>query len=84
MKVCENSAWDKLRADYLYCYEQALVVAGEIVFLKRPVMNIAVNKIDIWRVRYHYSRDCVTIVPFHKDFSPSDEQLELRKLAHES
>ena len=23
------------------------------------------------------------IVPFHKDFSPSDEQLEHRKLAHE-
>ena len=23
------------------------------------------------------------IVPFHKDFSPSREQLELRKLAHE-
>ena len=23
------------------------------------------------------------IVPFHKDFSPSGEQLELRKLAHE-
>ena len=22
-------------------------------------------------------------VPFHKDFSPSGEQLELRKLAHE-
>ena len=25
----------------------------------------------------------VSIVPFHKDFSPSGEQLEHRKLAHE-
>ena len=25
----------------------------------------------------------VPIVPFHKDFSPSGEQLEHRKLAHE-
>ena len=30
--------------------------------LTRPVVNIAVNKIDIWRVRYHFSRDRVTIV----------------------
>ena len=26
---------------------------------------------------------CVSIVPFHKDFSPSGEQLEHRKLAHD-
>ena len=32
------------------------------IFLTRPAMNIAVNKIDIYWVRYHYSRDCVTIV----------------------
>ena len=25
----------------------------------------------------------IAIVPFHKDFSPSGEQLDLRKLAHE-
>ena len=30
----------------------------------------------------HYT-ECVPIVPFHKDFSPSGEQLELRELAHE-
>ena len=27
--------------------------------------------------------DELRIVPFHKDFSPSGEQLELRKLGHE-
>ena len=31
-------------------------------FLTWTVMNIAVNKIDIWRVRYHFSRDDVTVV----------------------
>ena len=33
-----------------------------IMLLTRPVVNIAVNKIDILRVRYHFSRDRVTIV----------------------
>ena len=31
-------------------------------YLTRPTVNISVNKIDIWRVRYHYSRDRATIV----------------------
>ena len=31
-------------------------------FLTWPAVNIAVNKIDIWRVRYHFSHDRVTIV----------------------
>ena len=31
-------------------------------FLTRPPVNIAVDKIDLQRVRYHYSRDRVTIV----------------------
>ena len=30
--------------------------------LTRPAVNITVNKIDIYRVRYHYSRDRITIV----------------------
>ena len=33
-----------------------------LYFLARPVVNIAVNKIDILWVRYHYSRDRATIV----------------------
>ena len=35
---------------------------GKIDFLTRPAVNIAVKKIDIKRVRYHYSRDRITIV----------------------
>ena len=31
-------------------------------FLTRPAVDVAVNKIDIWRVRFHFSRDCLTIV----------------------
>ena len=31
-------------------------------FLTRPIVNIDVNKIDIWRVEYRFSRVCVTIV----------------------
>ena len=32
------------------------------VLLTRPAMNITLNKIDIWQVRYHYSRDRTRIV----------------------
>ena len=44
---------------------------------KCGVMRITSHNYDITNV-YPDS-----IVPFHKDFSPSGEQLELRKLAHE-
>ena len=33
-----------------------------LFILTQPAVNIAVNKIDIQRVKYHYLRDCVTIV----------------------
>ena len=34
-------------------------------------------------MRHSNERIAVQVVPFHKDFSPSGEQLEHRKLAHE-
>ena len=34
----------------------------EITLHTPPAVNIAVNKIDIWLVRYQYSRDRVTMV----------------------
>ena len=43
-------------------FNGATVEVWEWVILTRPAVNIAVNKIDILRVRYHYSRYCVTIV----------------------
>ena len=48
---------------YLSCYSYLLTYAvTKEVFLARPAVNIAGNKIDIQRVRYHYSRDPVTTV----------------------
>ena len=49
--------------EYLSCYSYLLTYAvKKEVFLARPAVNIAVNKIDIQRVRYLYSRDRVTTV----------------------
>ena len=38
------------------------IVIMKMLFLTQPALNITLDKIDIWQVRYHYSSDCVTIV----------------------
>ena len=46
----------------IYSHQSLNLVRKVVIFLTRPAVNIAVNKIDIWRVRCHLSRVHFTIV----------------------
>ena len=55
MKVVPVNNWSEIMTNWQY-------IKHELIFLTRPAVNIAVNKIDIWPVRYYLSRVRVTIV----------------------
>ena len=59
---------------------EVILLQGHVFSPYKPLTRIILQN-RVTQMNAQYLRDA--IVPFHKDFSPSGEQIEHRKLAHE-